>query len=217
MPGREYPAIWPGTIEIRQRGRTLRGTFPYRSTATVRDRGRVRKERFGRRAFRYTVSGAGEVEEVNLLAGHAFDSPLASRSAGTLTLREDEEALTFEATLPPANRQPTWMRDSVLAVQGGLYTGISPGFRVPPADVVPDAEELIPEPGNPDVLIRVINAAVLYELSLVTRPAYPDTALDIRAWEGLASDGGVGETDERGPGPGPSGVDRRELEAWAWL
>ena len=35
-----------GCLEIRQRGggRSLSGSFPYRRTATVRDRGRVRKE-----------------------------------------------------------------------------------------------------------------------------------------------------------------------------
>ena len=35
-------------LEIRTKGdgRSLRGAFPYNKTATIRDRGRVRKERF---------------------------------------------------------------------------------------------------------------------------------------------------------------------------
>ena len=68
-----------------------------------------------------------------------------------------------------------------LSLQGGLVGGISPGFSVPPASAVPNAEELIPEPGNPGVQIRVIRQAVLFELSLVTRPAYPETDVDLRA------------------------------------
>ena len=63
----------------------------------------------------------------------------------------------------------------------GLSVGLSPGFNVPPPDVVPGAEELVPEPGNPDVLIRIIHAAVLFELSIVTRPAYPESFVDLRS------------------------------------
>ena len=66
-------------------------------------------------------------------------------------------------------------------VRAGLAGGISPGFLVPPADVVPDAEVLEEEAGNPGVFTRVIKAAVLYELSIVTRPAYSGTSIDIRS------------------------------------
>ena len=59
--------------------------------------------------------------------------------------------------------------------------GLSPGFTVPPASAVPDAERLEDEPGNPGVQIRVIRAAVLREFSIVTAPAYPDAAVDLRA------------------------------------
>ena len=43
------------------------------------------------------------------------------------------------------------------------------------------AEIDIPEPGNPGVSIRVIKHAVLYELSIVSRPAYGSTDVDLRA------------------------------------
>ena len=66
-------------------------------------------------------------------------------------------------------------------IGAGLMVGVSPGFRVPPLDVVPGAETLEPEPGNPGVSIRVIREAVLTELSIVTRPAYPDTGVATRA------------------------------------
>ena len=178
----ETRAIFPvEDLEIRRRsgGRTLSGRFPYRSRATVRDRGRVRKEMFLQRAFAFAVEDPDR--EIHLLAGHSYDKPLASKRGKTLRLEDRDDALRFEAALPDEDDQPSWMRDSVLALQGGLIGGISPGFAVPPATVVPGAEELVPEEGNPGVQVRVIRQAVLHELSLVTRPAYSDTDIDLRA------------------------------------
>ena len=73
------------------------------------------------------------------------------------------------------------MKDTVLAVRSGLIRGISPGFRVPPTSAVANAETLIPEAGNPGVFIRQINEAVLFELSLVTRPSYVESSVDVRS------------------------------------
>ena len=103
-------------------------------------------------------------------------------------MTESDEAVRFEVDLPDEGRQPSWVRDAVPAVENRLSVGVSPGFNVPPANVVPNAEELIPEPGNPGVSIRVIKQAVLVELSVVTRPAYSETAVDLRADELLAAD-----------------------------
>ena len=172
----ETRTVFP--LEIRNIGRAIHGRFPYGSTATVSDRGRARKERFSPGAFRYAVDDAER--EIHLLAGHSFDRPLASRRAGTLILEDSDDALSFTATLPEESAQPTYMRDAVMQIHAGLVGGISPGFRVPPPSAVANAERLIPEPGNPGVQIRVIDAAVLYELSLVTRPTYQETELDLR-------------------------------------
>ena len=201
--------IFEGDLEIRARGsgagRFLRGSFPYGKTATVRDRGRVRKERFRSGAFGWQIREFEKVQaelakvigeaveetiaelteqlerrNVNLLAGHSFSQPLASMRAGTLKLKDTDKELRFEADLPADERQPTWMRDTVLAVEGGLATGISPGFRVPPPTAVQNAEELIPELGNPGVQIRQINQAALYEISVVSRPAYAETSVEAR-------------------------------------
>ena len=171
-------------LELRQRGggRSLSGRFPYGGRATVADRGRVRKEQFAARAFAFAVGDA--TREIHLLSGHSFDKPLASKRGGTLKLDDRDDGLRFEADLPEEAAQPSWMRDTVMALNAGLVGGISPGFRVPPPAAVPNAEELIPEPGNPGVQIRVIRQAILFELSLVTRPAYGETEVDLRA-EGL--------------------------------
>ena len=166
-------------LEYRQRGRILAGSFPYAKFATVSDRGRRRKESIAPRAFRYAVDD--DLHEIDLLRGHDFDSPLGSKQSGTLDLDDTVEGLSFEARLPTEARQPTWMRDTVLAVRSGLIRGISPGFRVPPTSAVANAETLIPEAGNPGVFIRQINEAVLFELSLVTRPSYVETSVDVRS------------------------------------
>ena len=217
-----------GSLELRQRGgsRLLAGSFPYGRTATVNDRGRVRKETFRLGAFSWQLrefarvthelnAALGEIGDeltsrdgdadlekrangservsalrqelerrnIHVLSGHSFDRPLGSLIARNARVTDGDDAVRFEVDLPDEDRQPSWIRDAVLAVEAGLSVGVSSGFKVPPANVVPNAEELIPEPGNPGVSIRVIKQAVLIELSIVTRPAYAETAVDLRADE----------------------------------
>lgn len=172
----ETRTVYP--LEIRQSGRTIKGRFQYGSTATMSDRGKARKERFAPRAFSYAVDDPER--EIHLLAGHSFDRPLASKRGGTLELEDTAEGLSFSATLPEEGEMPTYMVDMLKQIRAGLVGGVSPGFRVPPASAVSNAEELIPEPGNAGVLIRQVNQAVLFELSLVTRPAYPETDVEMR-------------------------------------
>ena len=212
----EYP-IFDGALEIRARGggRVLAGRFPYssgpgRKMATIRDRGRVRKERIAGDAFGWQMREfaklqqqmASMIEEavdqariellrqelerrnVHVLAGHSFDRPLGDMKSGTARIASTDEAVSFEVDLPAEADQPSWMADTVRMVKAGLAGGVSPGFRVPPASAVANAEAFEPEPGNPAVQVRVINAAVLHELSIVTRPAYSETEIDARGqWE----------------------------------
>ena len=195
----ETRAIYPAELELETRRgggfSAFFGSFPYRSRATVRDRGRVRKEEFVEGAFAFALQD--QSRDIHLLAGHDYGKPLASRNAGSLELEDTADALRFRATLPPEADRPTWMQDAVKATAAGLTVGVSPGFRVPPRSTVPNAEELIPEEGNPGVSIRRINQAVLFELSLVTRPAYGDSTADVRS---------AGEV-----------ADLRNRRVWLWL
>ena len=170
---------YEGALEIRQLDgrRILSGRFPYNALATVSDRGRRRKETFASGAFDFAIDDPER--RIDLLVGHDFGKPLASRQSGTLTLESSAEGVSFEARLP--DDPPSWVVDAERAVDAGLMTGISPGFRVPPRNVVPDAETILPEPGNPLVDIRQINHAVLREFSIVTAPAYLDAAVELRA------------------------------------
>ena len=182
---------------------------PGRKMATVADRGKVRKERIAGDAFGWQLRefeklqkelaqvieakvDAARIEilrqaldrrNVHILSGHTFDRPLGDLKAGTARVTSTEAALDFEVDLPAENDMPTYMSDVVRMVQAGLAGGVSPGFRVPPAGVVADAEGFEPEPGNPAVDVRVIRQAVLHELSIVTRPAYSETEIDARSFE----------------------------------
>ena len=177
----ETRSVYPLDLEIRQVGGrpVFSGSFPYGDTATIARSGRVRKEQFAPHAFQFAIDDLDR--EINFLVGHSFNRPLASRKAGTLAIEDRAAGVFFEATLPPEGDQPSWVVDFIQAHRAGMVRGISPGFAVPPLTVVSRAEEAIPEPGNPGVYIRRINAAVLGEFSAVTRPTYDRTALEERA------------------------------------
>ena len=196
----DYP-ILDGHLEVRARGsgRVLSGRFPYGRTATVRSGGRVRKERFAPGALAWQVREfeklqkeaaelvGGVVDEALedalerrnsfLLVGHSYDKTIADMRSGTLKIRHTPAAVEIEAALPDETRQPSWVKDAVLAVEAGQLRGISPGFQVP----AKGGERLVPEPGNPGVMIREIEDAVAYEYSLVSRPAYSGTDVAARA------------------------------------
>jgi HK97 family phage prohead protease len=143
---------------------------------------RPRKERFAPHAFEWIVRPEQAERDVHLLVGHSFDKPLASRKAGTLILNDTPEALEFTAILTPAIQRTSWAQDFINAYLAGLIVGISPGFRVAPPEAVTKAEETTEEdPAEGTALVRTIYEAVLFELSLVTRPAYPETDVVLRS------------------------------------
>lgn len=177
-----------GSLELRKRASgamALRGRFPYNSPAVLSDGGRTgrpRKEVIAPRAFAYRVDRPEE--DIHLLIGHSYDRPLASRAAGTLDIADSDDALTFTATITPEMQEVSYVRDLLAGMSAGLILGISPGFRIPPERAVPNAEEVTEEdPAQGMALIRTIFAALLYELSLVTRPAYPEAQVESRNWE----------------------------------
>lgn len=161
-----------GSLELRSEGGATRLTarFPYgRETEIAPGRFEV----IAPRAFAARIDAG---EEIHLLAGHSYDRPLASRAAGTLEIEDRPEALTLTAALDAGT---SWARDFLAAHAAGLIRGLSPGFRVPA-----DGERI--ERRGKDVL-RTIIAAELFEVSAVTRPAYPEAQIEARNW----SPGGV--------------------------
>ncbi|WP_371170690.1 HK97 family phage prohead protease [Aliiroseovarius sp. 2305UL8-7] len=180
-----------GGLEMRMEGGETRlsGRFPYNKRAVLSDGGRTgrpRKESIASRAFAYRVDKPDE--DIHLLSGHDYGKPLASRGAGTLDLRDTDDALIFEARISEEMREVSYVRDALSALSAGLIAGISPGFRLPPKRRVEKPETITDEGMDPkngafNAIIRTVNIALLYELSLVTRPAYDETQIEMRSWE----------------------------------
>ena len=204
----DYP-IFEGNLEVRARGnrRVLSGKFPYGATATIRNTGRARKERFAPESMSWQVREfqklQGELAETikasidetrkqllieqledglerrntHLLVGHDYNRAVADMRTGNLSVRHTREAVELEAVLPDESEMPSWVRDAVLAVKGGQLRGVSPGFQV----TAKGAERLVPEGGGGDSMVREILDAVVFEYSLVARPAYASTSVNARA------------------------------------
>lgn len=159
-----------GGLELRTEGGAtrLRATFPYNRETELAGGARPRKEVITSRAFAARIDTG---EDIHFLAGHNFDKPLASRSAGTLTLTDTDAALVIEARIDAGT---SWARDFLAAHAAGLVKGLSPGFRVTPGG------ERIEQRGA-DTL-RTITGADLFEVSAVTVPAYPAAQIEARNW-----------------------------------
>lgn len=157
-----------GSLELRAEGGAtrLRATFPYgRETEIAPGRFEV----IAPRAFAGRIEAG---EDIHLLAGHSYDRPLASRSAGTLTLADGDDALILTAEI---RTETSWAADFLAAHRAGLIKGLSPGFRVPRG-----GERIEHRAGG---VHRTVTAADLFEVSTVTRPAYPEAQIEARCWQ----------------------------------
>jgi len=108
-------------------------------------------------------------QPVYLLVNHDTDAlPLASTSAGTMSLREDAQGLYMEASLDPANPRAQELH-SVLS--RGDATKMSFAFTVNQGGETRDGD------------LRVLTDLSLYEVSIVTWPAYDSTDVGVRDGE----------------------------------
>ncbi len=158
----------PTAFEVRAEGGATRlsGRFPYGAETSLGD---GRRERFASRAFRSRIEAG---ENIFFLAGHDMEKPLASTEAGSLTLRDDDDALVIEARVLPST---SWASDALASLAAGLTKGLSPGFRVAPGgDVVTRSV---------GVVLRTVTHADLFEISLVTRAAYDQAQIAARSWQ----------------------------------
>src|SRR5262249_10925549 len=153
-------------LEIRsENGATrLSGAFPYNAETTLGD---GRRERFAAGAFRSRIEAG---ENIFLLAGHDPEKPLASTEAGSLTLRNGEDALHIDAHSVPTT---TWAHAALASLAATLTKGLSPGFRVP------QGGEAAPRSANG--LLRTAPRADLFEISRVPRPAYDAAQIAARS------------------------------------
>ena len=189
VSGAAQPAYAGATVEARQaqgeirqtpRG-ALEGEFPYGidsviSNSGTRGTGRVRKQRIANGAWNY-VEERVDVYETTLTLGRGAGRTLASRQAGSLELGFGRDALAFHMTAKPT---PTsWYKDFLLQLAAGLIVfAVEPQFIVAG---VPNATRIIPEPGNPDVDIEVVDNAILTSLAIVARSRFGGTTVNLRS------------------------------------
>lgn len=157
-----------GSLELRSEGGATRLTarFPYGRETEI---AAGRLEVIAPRAFRDRIERG---EEIHLLSGHDFNRPLASRASGSLTVADSDDALILEAQIDGGT---SWARDFLAAHGSGLIRGLSPGFRVAPGG------ERVERRGAG--ILRTIASAELFEVSAVTRPAYPEAQIEARSWQ----------------------------------
>ena len=118
-------------------------------------------------AFKASLSDGSDIRA---LFNHNSDLVLGRSSAGTLRLKEDDIGLWFEADLPDTNAG----RDLYTSIGRGDISGASFGFMV-------RAENWHYEDGEQD--LRELLDVELVEVSVVTFPAYDDTAVAVRSKE----------------------------------
>lgn len=110
--------------------------------------------------------------------------PLARTSSGTLTLSEDERGLKIETELDPED--PDVGRILPKMKRGDL-SKMSFAFRA----TVEEWDE------SGDRPIRTIKEVELFDVAIVTEPAYEGTDIGLRSKEAAASSGGVKNSDRR--------------------
>lgn len=113
-------------------------------------------------AFAKTLT---EQDDVRLLLNHD-GLPMARTSAGTMTLDEDDTGLHVVAEL---DKRSSLTNDVAVALERGDLSQMSFAFSVTRQDWSPDYDQ------------RTIREVKLYDVSVVTFPANPDTSVKLRA------------------------------------
>ena len=107
--------------------------------------------------------------QVLALYGHDYNKPLG-RLGANLSLRSDDIGLYFELRVNP---NVSWAKDTYELVKDGVLTGMSFGFCC-------KDDDWNEENGN---AIRSVNKAELFEISVVSSPAYLDSSVSCRSYE----------------------------------
>jgi len=151
-------------LEIRevQGGRTLAGRcVVFNQPANI---GGAFLETIAPSSFSQTLREDDQI----MLRDHRSELLLGRRSAGTLTLSQDQIGVTFEVSLPDTELG----RDTYENVRLGNLRGCSFGFLVRDDEWSQDAA------GN---LTRLLKNVQCFEVTLTSMPAYDSTSVDIRS------------------------------------
>ena len=151
------------------------------------------REVISKGAFRSILSNAGNVP---LLVEHE-GLPLADTATGTLTLSEDAGGLRFVAALDETDPD---VQRVIPKLRRGTLRSMSFGFKVAPRGQSWDHR-------SAPAVRHLHEFDALQDVSIVARPAYPDTTVALRSLEDAAKDEPKAEDESAEPKPAP----QREL------
>jgi len=161
MQQREVRAL-AAPIEVRADSRTATGyAAVYNSIADI---GGYFNEQIAPGAFDGTLGG-----DIRALFNHDTAHVLGRTIAGTLRLASDDRGLAVEIDMPDT----AMARDLAVSMTRGDISGMSFGFNV--------TKQTWDESGP--VILRTIESVELFEVSIVTFPAYDATDVAVRSLE----------------------------------
>lgn len=123
------------------------------------------REKIEKGAFADSLSG-----DVRALWNHNTDFVIGRTRAETLTLEEDDHGLKVEI------RPPASAAGFAASIKRGDVTQMSFGFEILDSRWDKDDDEQ---------WVRTLIRVKLYEVSPCTFPAYPDTEVGMRSWQGV--------------------------------
>lgn len=142
---------------------------------TWADIGGIFREQIRPGAFAKTIQEA----DIRALVNHDENYVLGRNKVKTLALREDDKGLAVEID-PPAT---TWANDLLVSMRRGDVSQMSFGF------------EVVRQDADYSAGTRILEEVKLYDVSVVTFPAYNTTSAEVRAafevkadrakWKGL--------------------------------
>lgn len=116
-------------------------------------------------------------DDIRALHNHNTDFVLGRNQSGTLTLEEDDTGLAIDIDAPDTQVA----RDVIVSIGRGDISQMSFGFTVRAGGQTFDQDE----EGN---VIRTLSDVQLFDVSPVTFPAYPQTDVAVRSFEGWRQD-----------------------------
>ena len=123
-------------------------------------------ERIAPGAFRDSL----KTDDIRALFNHDANFVLGRNRSSTLALSEDERGLAVDIDTPETN----WARDLMRSMRRGDIDQMSFAFNVEKDDWVYDKKA--------DTVTRTLLAVRLFDVSVVTYPAYPQTDASVRSY-----------------------------------
>lgn len=129
------------------------------------------RERIMPGAFKRAIA---EKQDVFCLINHDSNLVLGRTLSGSLSLREDGDGLAFDCNMPAT----TYANDLAAVMDRGDMDKCSFGFISRKATW---SEEPDPDNAKEQIIVRQIEDCDLFDVSIVTYPAYPETDANTRA------------------------------------